>query len=130
MTSEKHDISHRQDLESLVGLFYEKAMVDEEIGHFFTDVIELNLEVHLPRIVDFWCSLILGHSSFKGNPMVKHIALSRKEKLTPDHFQRWLQLWSDTVREQFEGPNASITIQKAEQIAGLMMHKIKMDELV
>ncbi|NNE27543.1 MAG: group III truncated hemoglobin [Saprospiraceae bacterium] len=127
--SEK-DITDRSDIELLVSDFYKKALIDPVIGYFFTKVIVLDLDVHLPRIIDFWCSLLLGHSSFKGNPMVKHIALNRIEKITDQHFNRWLSLWNLTVEEHFRGPQATEAMKRADQIAGLMKHKINIDEML
>ena len=89
----KPDIENRNDIEFLVSEFYKLATQDEVIGKFFKTVMVLNWEKHIPVICNFWESIILGSHNYQGNPMLKHIELSRKEKLLPEHFERWQKLW-------------------------------------
>jgi hemoglobin len=119
------DIETRQDIKLLVDAFYKGVVIDDLIGHFFTKVIPLDLEIHLPVMYDFWETTLLGNIKYKGNPMVKHIELSRKESLNPEHFERWLSLWVTAVTENFDGPKAEEAIQRAKLIAELMKFKVQ-----
>ncbi|HAA13821.1 MAG TPA: sec-independent protein translocase TatC [Cytophagales bacterium] len=119
------DIVSRQDLEKLLQAFYQQATVDEQIGYLFTEVAQLDLAEHLPIIVDFWESVLFGSRQYQGNPMQKHIALSAQEPLTALHFERWLDLWRQTVQSHFAGPKAEEAMSRATQIASLMQFKIK-----
>ena len=119
------EISDPEDIKLLVDRFYEKVIVDESIGYFFKDVVRLDWQVHIPVMYNFWESILLGGSQYKGNPMVKHIELSKKEKLKPEHFIRWLDLWEKTIRENFSGTKAEEAINRARQIAELMKFKIE-----
>lgn len=120
-----NDLTSRTDIEQLVAKFYKRAIADEEIGHFFTKVIVLDLEHHLPVIVNFWESVLLGNPVYRGNPMIKHLQLDDLSPLEPAHFRRWLALWSATVRENFSGVTADLAIRRATDIARLMEHKVK-----
>ena len=124
----KYDISTRQDLELLIHQFYSTALTDKEIGHFFTEVIQLNMEKHIPVITDFWESVILDNMIYRGNVMVKHIELNRLSKMTRAHFDRWVGIWEQTVVNNFEGENADATIQKAKTMRELMLFKIEQSE--
>ena len=68
----KKDIESRGDIEMLLWDFYEKAFKDELIGHFFTEVVPLNLDKHVPVIADFWESVLLEGRGYRkkcyGNP--------------------------------------------------------------
>lgn len=119
------DIENNQDIKLLVDEFYKEVVNDDLIGHFFTKVIPLDLEIHLPVMYDFWETTLLGNMKYKGNPMVKHIELSRKESLNPKHFERWLSLWLNAVSENFEGPKAEEAIERAKLIAELMKFKVQ-----
>jgi len=119
------DIQTRQHIETLVSSFYRKVLGDEVIGTFFTEVVQLDFEVHMPTMYDFWESILLGKQVYKGNPMLKHIALNRQKPMQKPHFDRWLGLWRETVEEQFEGPVAEKAIRTAQQIGGLMQVKVK-----
>ena len=49
------DIENRPDLEQLLTEFYLVAMSDAQIGHFFTQVVRLDLNEHLPGSVLILC---------------------------------------------------------------------------
>lgn len=119
------DIENRKDIETLIDNFYKKVIKDEKIGEFFTKVVVLDWEKHIPVMYNFWESILLGAASYKGNPMTKHIDLNAKKALKKDHFDKWLMLWEQTIEEHFEGNKAQEAIQRAQQIAQLMQHKIK-----
>lgn len=120
-----NDIHSRADIEQLVSTFYQKAIKDELIGHFFSEVIPLNLEIHLPIICDFWESTLLGNLVYQSNPMIKHLALAEKSVMNSAHFERWLLLWKQTVIQKYDGPIAKEAINRATQIAKLMQFKIE-----
>ncbi|HRG88323.1 MAG TPA: group III truncated hemoglobin [Chitinophagales bacterium] len=119
------DISTRAHIEILIDEFYKKVIADPVIGFIFTDVVKLSWEKHIPVMYSFWESMLLGENTYKGNPMVKHIELDKLVTLTPEHFARWLQLWVTTVRQLFSGPKAEEAIDRARNIAGLMLHKVE-----
>ena len=119
------DITTRPEIDHLVASFYTKAITDQTIGHIFTEVAKINLEAHLPVICNFWESLLLGNPVYRGNPMLKHLELAEKTALTQVHFEVWLAMWEQTVRELFAGDKAELAIQRAKDIGRLMLFKIE-----
>ncbi|MDG1262954.1 MAG: group III truncated hemoglobin [Flavobacteriales bacterium] len=75
--SAKRDLENEEDIKLLVNTFYEKVGKDELIGYLFNDVAKVHSESHLPKMVRFWSSVLLGAAEYKGNPMQKHVELSR-----------------------------------------------------
>jgi hemoglobin len=73
----KYDIQNRADIELLVNTFYEKVRENKVLGYIFENVVQIDWENHLPRMYSFWASLLLSEHSFSGNPMQKHIELSK-----------------------------------------------------
>ena len=120
-----HDIQERADIELLVNRFYEKVVPDRLIGHFFTKVVHFTWEEHIPVMISFWETVLLGVQSYKGNPMVKHIALDALQHLEPVHFERWLYLWQETVRQHYTGEKAQMAIDRAHSIAQIIQTKIR-----
>ena len=118
------DITTTEDIDLLVRKFYEQVIPDTEIGHFFTKVADFSWEHHIPVLVSFWDSLLLGSNTYKGNPMIKHLDLNRLAPLQPQHFERWLQLWVQTVNAHYSGPKADEAISRAKSIAQVMQYKI------
>ena len=117
------DIQTREDIEQLIDEFYKLVIKDDLIGFFFTDVVGLDWEVHIPIMYRFWESMLLDKRTYQGNPMTKHIQLNKKATMLPAHFERWLGLWEKTVQANFQGTVADKAIQKAQQIGGLMQYK-------
>ena len=80
-------------------------------------------------MVDFWETLLLDTTSYKGNTMRKHLELHRRTPLTDNHFDRWKSLFYDTLDNLFEGPAVAEAHKRVEAIAGLMQYKIgRLDE--
>lgn len=123
--SAMNDITNRKDIERLVNEFYSKALVDEQIGHFFSKVVELNLTHHIPTICDFWEMVLFDTGGYKANLMEKHFELHRKSPIREKHFDRWLILWEETVSNLYTGPKADEAKQRAKSIAGVMQLKIE-----
>ena len=118
------DISNRDDIEKLVNAFYKKVIDDDLIGIFFTKIVELKWDVHLPVMYDFWESMLFGTGKYKGNPMIKHIEIHKKKRMEAEHFDRWLEVWKSTVRQNFSGEKADMAVMKAEQVSSLMKFKL------
>ena len=120
-----HDIQTRKDVEALVDQFYKQVVEDKIIGDFFNKVVVLDWGKHIPIMYDFWETVLFGNAGYKGHPIPVHIALSKKEKIEPQHFERWIQLWETTIRTNFSGEKANEAVQRAKLMAELIMVKIK-----
>jgi hemoglobin len=124
MKISKKDIENRADLERLLEAFYKKVFKDDLISHFFTEVVPLNLETHIPVIADFWESVLLDGKGYRKNVMEIHLNISEKSKIDKKHLDRWVTIFSETVDELFEGPKALLAKQRAAFIATMMHLKI------
>ena len=121
----KSDITNRKDIELLVNTFYENVRTNSVLGYIFDDVAKIDWETHLPKMYSFWSSILLGERSFSGNPMQKHIALSKITEMTDKEFSEWLHLFTVTVDELFTGEKANEAKLRADNIARLMLHNIQ-----
>lgn len=123
--SPTRDIADIQDLEQLITRFYQRLIVDPVIGHFFTTVVQLDLEHHIPRIAQFWESTLFQKGGYQGDTMGIHLQLNARSPMEAAHFEVWLQHFSTTVDEMYIGRNAELAKQRAHAIAMLMQVKIK-----
>lgn len=122
----KKDIDDKIDLEHLINIFYAKLLSDKSVSYIFTDVAKIDLETHLPKIIDFWNLSLFGKGDYSNNVMKIHLNLNEEEKLQEKHFKSWLNTFYETVDENFLGKNAEIIKTKALSIATVMqikMHK-------
>ena len=121
---EKTDIQERKDIIRMVNLFYEKVKEDEFIGYIFNDLVKVDWEKHMPVMYDFWEGVLFFTGGYTGNPMITHRKLNNVVNLTPEHFNRWLQLFISTVDENFSGEKAELAKQRAMSIATVMQLKM------
>lgn len=120
----KKDITNKDDIKLLVDTFYDKVKSDELIAGFFTTVVQVNWEKHLPVMYAFWENVLFHQGGYAGNPMVQHQQLHQKSPMSAAHFSRWLQLFGETVDALFAGEQAEIMKQRATSIATVMQIKI------
>ena len=120
---DKKDIEDREDLLKLMQIFYKKLLSDNSISYFFTSVAKINLEHHLPVLVDFWDSILFQSGTYQKNAMQLHIVLHQKSPLAKHHFETWLRYFKESVDELFSGDNALVIKEKATSIATVMQIK-------
>lgn len=102
----------------LVDRFYARIQRDELLGPIFAQHVP-NWSQHLPRMKDFWASIMIEPGRFNGRPMQKHIALGI---LTKAHFERWLALWDETVAQNVANPAAAARFRtSAHRIADSLL---------
>src|SRR3954452_12790464 len=98
------DITDRRDVACLVNAFYDRVRDDDVLGPIFDDIAHVDWATHLPRMCDFWESVLFARATFKGAPLVVHRALARRTPLTTVAFDRWIALFQSTIDDFFSGP--------------------------
>ena len=120
----KKGIKNRDDIGLLVERFYEKVKGDDLIGDIFNNELFFRWDTHIPIMIDFWESVLLGSATYRGNTMRVHIELNKKHPLKPEQFARWKKLFFETLDENFTGANAEDAKKKVELMEALMQAKI------
>lgn len=111
-------------ISALVEAFYTRVRSHVVLGPIFASKV-LNWAPHLGRMKDFWASIAIESGRFRGNPMLKHIAIPG---LSPAHFQMWLGLWENALADVVTNPDAaSLFRDRAQRIAtslqtGVVLH--------
>ena len=121
---ELKDIESRADLERMLTAFYKKAFADELIGRFFTEVVPLDLETHIPVITDFWEAVVFNKHTYRKNVMAVHQHISSLSQIKKEHLDRWAYLFTQTIDEHFTGEKATLMKHRATSIATLMDIKL------
>jgi hemoglobin len=124
MQQPRLDITDRRDVACLVNVFYDRVREDGLLGPIFDDVAHVDWATHLPRMYDFWESVLFGTATFKGTPLVVHRALARQTPLTGEAFDRWVALFQTTVDDLFMGTMADYAKSSAVRIAATMEHHV------
>ena len=120
----KKDIENRNDIELLVNTFYQKIMMDEELGYIFREKANINWLTHLPTMVSFWENMVLFTGNYEGNPMNLHRHLHHIAPLNQFHFDKWNQLFLKTLDELFEGEKARLAKERTISISAIIQDKV------
>jgi len=118
------DLTSRTDIERLVDTFYARVRVDERLGPIFNETARVDWDEHLPRMYAFWEAVLFGVPGFKGNPLATHLALAQLTPLTAREFERWVDLFHQSVDALFAGPMAVAAKQRAASIAATMQEHL------
>lgn len=108
------DLETRADIDHLIVEFYKVVIHDPEIGHHFDG---LDLDLHIPIICDFWEKILFGNPVYFNNPLTVHQKLHERFPLRPEHFLRWVEIFSQTVDEIYSGEMADLAKFRARAIA-------------
>jgi len=100
------DIENQKDIEQLVEEFYNKLLKIPSVKPVFDG---LDFKTHVPRIVAFWSMVLLDIEGYKTNVFDKHLHLP----LNSQHFDTWLETFTETVNQLFKGEKADLAIQRA-----------------
>ena len=120
----KRDIEGDEDVRLLVRSFYNKVLEDDLLAHFFAYAKEHKWDEHLHTLDSFWKNILFFDGDYFGNPLQVHKTLHFFKPLQHRDFKRWLQLFTQTVDELFEGDKAELAKQRATSIATMMRIKI------
>ena len=123
--SMKREISTREDIQLLVESFYARVMKDDLLGSIFNQLLYFKWDVHIPVMINFWSTMLLDEVSYKGNPMLTHIELDKSHPLTQAHFDRWRELFFETLDEHFTGERVDEAKRRVKAMEGLMLYKIE-----
>jgi len=116
------DISSKEDVKVFVDAFYDKVRKDMLIGPVFAARIpDGNWGPHLERMYSFWHTVLFAARDYTGNPFSKHASLPIKGT----HFDRWVNLFTETIDEHFEGDRADNAKMRAVKMGKLFQSKLE-----
>ncbi|MCB1615034.1 MAG: group III truncated hemoglobin [Pseudomonadales bacterium] len=108
------DIENGQDVGILVDRFYDKVLADPLLAPVFLDVAGIDILEHTVHIKAYWRKLLLNGDDYHRHTMNIHRRLAEKTRITANHFDRWLALFTENIDELFQGENA----ERAKKVAG------------
>ena len=114
------DIENKDDIKLMVDSFYDKVNQDELLSYVFNDFSKTNWDTHLPKMYDFWNTLIFAAAEYKGNPFAAHTTLPVKK----EHFSNWIGIFNANMDELFQGEIAEATKKRAQMIAQVFQSKL------
>jgi hemoglobin len=106
------------DLQHLLESFYDAVEKEPLLAPYFAPV---DMREHMPRIVDFWSTILFHTGRYSGNAFRPHLGMPG---LTAEHFARWVATLERTVDSGFEGSQAERMKEYAHRIAYSMQLRL------
>jgi hemoglobin len=98
--------------------FYRRARRDSRLGPVFEAHVE-DWDLHLARMQDFWSSALLRTGRYSGRPVERHRSIAG---ITAGHFDRWIELFEETVRDLCPPRQADAFLVRARRMRdGMIM---------
>jgi hemoglobin len=117
----KQDIHSFDDIKLFVDTFYSNVRKDSLIGPVFEEKIGENWGPHLDTMYRFWQTVLLGgEQTYFGSPFLKHLPLPIEQ----EHFDRWLEIFDQTLNQLFEGEKTNEAKWRAARMAEMFMSKL------
>jgi hemoglobin len=113
---------NKENIETMVMNFYRRVLKDDIVGPFFIAKLGDDMKnPHLTLLIDFWASIALGDTSYRGNPFAPHTQLGELKRET---FEQWLVLFYATLDEVYEPQAAEQFKERSSIIAGNFMRNL------
>jgi hemoglobin len=116
------DLDRRAAVHDLVVGFYREVVFDDLLDPIFGEVAEVDWSTHIPKLIDYWCRVLLGEPGYQGNLLQAHGHVHAMRPLTAEHFDRWYSLWVQSVDARWAGPVAERAKRHAARI-GATLHR-------
>ncbi|MGD9659388.1 MAG: group III truncated hemoglobin [Methylocystis sp.] len=94
-------------IDDCVRSFYAKGAKDALLGPIFSAIDDL--DHHMGIVANFWSKSLLGTERYEGQPFAVHINLP----IEPEHFTRWLELFTESASATLPKTQAEQAIAKA-----------------
>ena len=117
---------NKENINTLVINFYTKVLKDENISPFFIKKLGKNMQSkvwqkHIVLISDFWFTISTGKGTYNASPFAPHMQI---EGLKKESFQKWIELFFETLDEIFIEDIANAFKERSSIIASNFMRNL------
>jgi len=118
----------KENIHTMVVKFYTVVLKDESVGPFFIEKLGDNLgtflwKSHIELLTNFWASIALGDTAYRGNPFGPH---ARLEGLKRETFDQWLILFFGVLDGIYTPEVSAQFKERATIIAGNFMRNLQL----
>lgn len=118
------DLNSVAAIHDLVVRFYREIVFDDVLAPVFDEVAEVDWTVHIPRLIRYWCRVLLGHPGYDGYILAAHRHVHELEPFEIEHFDRWYTLFVETVDAGWAGPIADTAKHHAARMATMLARQL------
>ncbi len=84
----------------------------------------IDWQAHIGAVADYWCHVVLYAPDYEIDVIESHRHLHQRDPFTPELFDRWLQIFHDTVDGGWSGPHATTAKKRATGTAWAMAQRL------
>ena len=100
------DLDRRSEVHDLVVAFYREVVFDDLLAPVFGEVAEVDWADHIPKLIDYWCRVLLDEPGYDGAVLAAHRHVHALDPLRVEHFDRWYAVWVASIDARWAGPVA------------------------
>jgi len=118
------DLDSVGEIHDLVVRFYREIVFDDILAPVFDEVAEVNWAVHIPRLIRYWCRVLIGTPGYDGYILAAHRHVHGLEPFELEYFDRWYTLFVETVDAGWSGPLADTAKSHAARMAAMLARQL------
>lgn len=123
-TARDRDLDTLVEIVELVTRQYADVVQDELLAPYFTfGPDHLDWQAHIGSVADYWEHVVLLAPDYDIDVLEGHRHLHDHHAFTPELFDRWLQIFTDTVDGGWNGPRASLAKKRATGMSRAMANR-------
>jgi hemoglobin len=119
-----NDLDSRAEIHDLVVGFYREIVFDELLEPVFAEVAEVDWAIHIPKLIDYWCRVLLRQPGYEGSILEAHQHVHDLKPLQIEHFDRWYGLWIESIDARWTGPLANLAKEHAARLGGTLARRL------
>ena len=117
------DLDTPDEIFEMVTRQYVDIGQDELLHPYFTFGDGIDWQAHIGTVADFWCHALLG-TAYEIDTIENHRHLHDQAPFTPELFDRWMNIFYDSVDGGWSGPYATAAKRRADGIAWAMAKRL------
>lgn len=118
------DLDGRGPIHDLVVHFYREVALDDLLGPVFAEVAETDWAEHIPKLIDYWCRVLLGTPGYDGRILAAHQRVHDEQAFDVELFDRWYELFVASVDAGWAGPCADQAKEHAARMSGVLSRRL------
>lgn len=118
------DLDSPEEIFEMVTRQYVYVVQDELLEPYFNfGPGFIDWKAHIGSVTEYWCDVVLYAPDYEIDVIESHRHLHDRDPFTPELFDRWLQIFHDTVDGGWAGPKAETANKRATGMAWAMAQR-------
>lgn len=119
------DVDTIEEITELVTRQYVDVVQDDLLQPYFDfGPGFIDWQAHIAAVTDYWAHVLLYAPGYEIDVIESHRHHHDLEAFTPEAFDRWLQIFHDTIDGGWTGPRATIAKKRATGMAWAMAQRL------